>query len=985
MLNVSMNGIEIPIIFIVVKGIEVMGLLGSDFLDKHNAIINFEKGILSLDKEGQIINVKFNGKRHDRGSKVRMVGMGLCINDDKDNGEKKSQSKHWADIIDIDNNEREDRRELIKILQKYESVFSDRPGLAKGIQCKLNIDINATTFSQKPYPVPYSKLAAVQAELDRMMEEGIIEKSSSPYSNPLVVVVKKDGGVRICLDARKLNRIIIPDREQTECIDEILKKFEGKNYFSTLDLTAGYWQIQLAPESRKYTAFLFRGRNYQFCRLPFGLNTSVSVFVKCIDKILGSEILSFTTVYVDDILIASETFKEHCEQISKVLKALNDNNITVKLSKSKFLRKNIKFLGYVISPQGIIADPDKIKCIQEFPVPINIKQMQAFLGLCNFYRKFQKNYSELTAKFANLLCSKNKWVWGKQEQENFELIKQRFLQTVILCHPDFSKTLYLNTDASNISVGAELYQLDEEGEHRVLAFASRKLLESEKNYCVTEKELLSIVFACTKFRTFLLGNKVIVRSDHRALSFLKNCKLTHGRLVRWTLLLQEYDLEIEYCKGCDNIVGDVLSRIDSEGGEAVDVARVFLVNLSKLCKTMPTLQQNDVRLADICNRLPHNTKLQDYFLIYQKCLFQRSNKESEEWKLCIPKSVISDVIWDCHNENGHIGSYKCYSLLKESCIFPGMLKIIKYVVKACDLCQRAKVNNQQQEGLMKNIIPEAPLSLVAVDLYGPLPVGKGGVAYLFVVLDTFSKYVKLYPIKKATARAVSKRMVEDYVQEVGKPQVVLSDHGTQFTSQLWRQRLEQSGMIAKFTSVYHPQSNMAERVMRELGRMFRTYCHAKHTTWPSYVSRIEGWINHSTHESTGFTPLDLMKGRRPPRSFQKHCRYPPRTEMSRQEKLVLAEERLLSKAQQRKIRHDRAVRNPVRYQPGQLVLLKTHPQSSALDKEIKKFFLLYSGPYEVVDSKLENAYILADPKTKVIKGTYNVNQLKIYHYSDPPQ
>lgn len=235
------------------------------------------------------------------------------------------------------------------------------------------------------------------------------------------------------------------------------------------------------------------------------------------DRILGQEVLQFATVYVDDLLVTSTDWDEHCTRVEQVLRKLSENDITLKLEKSKFIAKEVQFLGFIISEKGITPAPNKIEVIQNFPTPKNKKQLQSFLGLCNYYRKFQQNYSELTAQFKPQLTTNKKWRWGEQQMQTFSTIKEKFLETVVLHHPDFTKPYFMNCDASNVSLGAELYQEDEEGNHLVVGFASRTLNDCERKYNVTEKELLSIVFACGKFRTYILGYPTTVRSDHKSI------------------------------------------------------------------------------------------------------------------------------------------------------------------------------------------------------------------------------------------------------------------------------------------------------------------------------------------------------------------------------------------------------------------------------------------------------------------------------------
>jgi hypothetical protein len=278
---------------------------------------------------------------------------------------------------------------------------------------------------------------------------------------------------------------------------------------------------------------------------------------------------------------------------------------------------------------------------------------------------------------------------------------------------------------------------------------------------------------------------------------------------------------------------------------------------------------------------------------------------------------------------------------------------------------------------MQHVTADSPLVRVFVDLYGPLPAGWNKVQYIFVVLDSFSRFVRLFAIKRSTARVVTNRMINDYINVHGAPQSIVSDHGVQFMSKIWQTRLAEIGIPPTTISVYHPQSNPAERVMRELGRLFRTYCHEKHTEWPRYVQYIEWVLNNTVHESTNFTPQEL---------FLKESRYSPiyeavecpsDTQDDLQTKFIMAREVQRTKAEQRQLRHKRRG-NPTVFKIGDEVLVRAHRQSSSVDHCIRKFFLLYEGPYTIVEVKSKNAYVLSDPKTNFIFGTHNVVYLRKY-------
>lgn len=968
-----------------------------------------EVGFLNMMSEGNdfdytvihVMGVLGKGKKVNRSVQTERVLTDenhLSVNLCKVN-EREQTILQLNDICELTREQYKENKEiqvskLHEVLIKNAEVFSDKPGCMKNTEIKLTLK-DDKVFLRKPYAVPYSKRKSVEAELQRMKEMGIIEESHSPYSNPLVCVVKKDLSVRLCLDCRGLNQNIVNDCQRTERVDDILQKFTGVKYLTSLDLTSGFLQLPLHVDSRKYVAFTFNGKNFQFRRLPFGTSVSTAHFIKAVDKMLGPEFNDFVTTYVDDILITSKSFEEHLEHIDRVLTRMREWGVTVKLSKSQFLKQEVKFLGYVISCEGITPDPDKVKKIVEFKEPRNVKQLQSFLGLCNFYRKFKSRYSDLTAGFSHILSSKSKWNWTDREAKLFNEVKKSFLECVMLKHPDFSKTFYLNCDASSIAISSVLYQLDEEGNEQVISFASRQLLPTERHYSICELELLAVVFACTKFRTYLIGHhRVVVRSDHKALSFFKSCKLSHGRLLRWSLVLQEYCLEIEYVPGKMNVVADVLSRMDyGEGnveGHDINTIQAYVSQvtfgakdseLRSIFKSIRQKQRNDPRIGPIINSLENedelSNKFKEVFKIHNNVLFKRRSVNDHNWCICIPEVMESQLIQFTHLKFGHLGGYKIYSILKEYCVFPRMEKTVKKQVSKCDLCQKAKHSNIKQVGFLQPIISDHLNDLVCVDLIGELPTSVGGAKYIFSLVEMYSKYVKLYAIKKANTKTLINKIVNDYLPTVGEVKCILSDHGTQFTSNEWYEVLQSRNIRVVHSSCYHPQSNPVERVNKEIGKICRMLCHEKHTKWALCLKFIEDCLNHSVHDSTGHIPYEIMFGR-PSNYFLNHIvTFPRERKFDYNQKVIAVHQRLTYKAEKRKEKYDKKLKG-VKYNIGDKVLVKTHYQSDKLNKKIKKFFLLFQGPYEIIECKMENSYVVKRLDNDEIVGTFNVTELKKY-------
>lgn len=884
------------------------------------------------------------------------------------------------------------------LFQRFKHVFQDRPGLHRFFSYRFNVRAHEP-YKIKPYPVPFSRRPAVQREINRMLEWGVIERSDSAYNNPLVTVVKPDGSIRLCLDARKLNTIILPTRDTSPPIDEILAKFNKKSIFSSLDFVSGYWQIPLDHSVRPYTSFLYDGRSYHFCVVPFGLNVSNAAFGKGLEAAFNNidtpcPLPNDIHTYVDDMLVSSCSFETHVITLAWVFEKISRAGLTLKLTKCHFNKQTIKFLGHFVSATGIVMDPDKILALKEFPEPRNKKDLQSFLGFCNFYRKFSQNHSSLLFPLSHLIKKETQWSFTEHERHAFNQIKTAFSQQVALTHPNFNEPFCIQTDASMAGLGAELFQVDEDHQRYTISFASRSLSGAERNYTVTELELLGILFACQKFRIYILGFPIFVYTDHKALTFLFTCRLRNARLTRWTLALQEFNLKIVHCPGRDNPV-DTLSRYPldhcdepPEFSPAIlhyAIPPPILPDIVSFFNNIQFEQDRDPRICGIRGKLQRevNQPWCEFYQLKEKVLFTRRSKLSTRWLLFIPKHLTLKTVLFFHEYYAHAGARKTAHTLNTVCFFPSFNKTIRHVVQGCVLCQKIKPRNTRIAGPMQSIISEHPLDRLLVDFYGPLPTGIFHLAYIFVAVDNFTRYVRLYPIRKANAGICIKKLTTDYFPNYGVPTCIVSDHGKQFVSKLWQQSFRKYNIHVTHTSVYHPQSNPAERVMRELGRMFRTYCHENHSTWPRYVPQVEWTLNNLRHESTHHTPSELFLRQPNHNPLNKLVQYPETPDESDYDKkLFIANEVQISKADARKKRHARNL-NPTMFEIGDLVLVRVRKLSNLVEKKIAKFFLLYDGPFRVKGIKKQNAYELVNPVDNSPKGTHSVIHLKKYNEPVP--
>ena len=450
---------------------------------------------------------------------------------------------------------------LKKILDKYSGVFS-RGEWDLGWTDIVTHSID--TGDHKPFRQPMRRyppahLKAIDEHLRDMSQQGVIEPASSPWASNIVLAKKKDGTYRCCIDFRQLNNITRKDAYPLPRTDTCLDAMCGSKWFSTFDLRSGFHQVSMSEEDSDKTAFVTRRGMFKFKTMPFGLCNAVATFQRLMDLVLNGLNLSICLAYLDDIILFSRTPEEHLERLELLLQRLHEANLKLKPSKCRLMQTKVTFLGHVVSGEGVSTDLDKIKLISEWPVPVNLKQLRGFLGLTGYYRRFVKDYSKAAGPLNNLLKKGRSFVWTEDCQAAFEELKDRLQQPPILTLPNDEDQFILDTDAADNSIGAVLSQKQGEVE-KVVAYAGRTLSVNEKNYCITRKELLAVVYFLKYFRQYLLGRSFIVRTDHAALSWLRKTPEPIGQNARWLEQLEEYTFEVQHRSGERHRNADSISR-----------------------------------------------------------------------------------------------------------------------------------------------------------------------------------------------------------------------------------------------------------------------------------------------------------------------------------------------------------------------------------------------------------------------------------------
>ncbi|CAM5090469.1 unnamed protein product [Natator depressus] len=452
------------------------------------------------------------------------------------------------------------RQQIQELCTSYAPTFSATPGLTERAYHSIDTG-NARPIRVQPYRVSPQAKTAIEREIQDMLQMGVIRPSESAWASPVVLVPKPDGEIRFCVDYRKLNAVTRPDNYPMPRTDELLEKLGRAQFISTLDLTKGYWQVPLDESAKERSAFTTHLGLYEFNVLPFGLRNAPATFQRLVDGLLAG-LGEYAVAYLDDVAIFSDSWADHLEHLQKVLERIREAGLTVKAKKCQIGLNRVTYLGHQVGQGTISPLQAKVDAIQKWPVPKSKKQVQSFLGLAGYYRRFVPHYSQIAAPLTDLTKKKqpNAVQWTEKCQKAFNKLKATLMSDPVLRAPDFDKPFLVTTDASERGVGAVLMQKGPDQEFHPVVFLSKKLSERESNWSITEKECYAIVYALEKLRPYVWGRRFHLQTDHAALKWLHTVKETNKKLLRWSLALQDFDFDIQHISGASNKVADALSR-----------------------------------------------------------------------------------------------------------------------------------------------------------------------------------------------------------------------------------------------------------------------------------------------------------------------------------------------------------------------------------------------------------------------------------------
>lgn len=841
------------------------------------------------------------------------------------------------------------------------------------------IETTSSPIKQRYYPANPKMQEYINAELNKMLDDGVVEPSDSAWSSPILLVRKKTGDYRFVVDFRKLNSVTKRDAYPLPFVAAILDKLKDAKYLSSLDLKSAYWQVPLSEKSKELTAFTIPGRGlFQFRRMPMGLHNSAATWQRLMDRVIGADLDPHVFVYLDDIVIVTPDFDSHVRVLEEVFNRLIRAGLTLSRDKCKFCMPELKFLGYVVNQSGLNVDPDKVSAIVNVPIPTSVTEVRRFLGMASWYRRFVPDFASTIAPLTSLLKKNSKFIWTNDCSKAFATLKNHLVSAPILNCPDFSLPFVLQTDASAFGIGAVLTQPHPDGE-RVICYASRSLSRNERNYSVTERECLAVLWAIEKLRGYLEGYHFSVITDHHSLVWLHKLKEPTGRLARWAVRLQQYDFSIIHRKGKDHVVPDLLSR------------SVPLIDLIEVTQVSEDLWYNQIfgKVRDRPAEFPDwRIEGHQLFKLVHSRLFGLL-KEEECWKRVLPRELRQDAIHASHDvpTAGHLGVVKTVQRLAALYYWPQLRRDVTKYVRNCGVCARYKVEQRRPAGLMgRRTRIERPWQVISIDIMGPLPRSSKGNVYLLVVADCFSKFPLLFPMRNANAKPIAK-LIEDHVFLVfGVPQFILADNGVQFRSHVFSSLVEHYDSRVLFNAHYHPQANPTERINRVLKTMMASYVQSKHTSWDVHLPEFACAIRTAKHSATGLSPYFVNFGREMVLSGKLYASldednldFAPRpepTQLNSTFREIYQEVggRLDAAYEKSKRIYDLR-RRPVSYQVGDLVFRRNFPLSDASRQFSAKLAPKFLGPFKVKKKLSTWTYELEDLSGRA-NGTWHVQDLK---------
>lgn len=829
---------------------------------------------------------------------------------------------------------------LTAVLGSYSDVFTTGNSVSEVTTGELSIRLKNRDkiVQRRPYRLAPVEREHVREIVDDLKKNGIVRDSNSPFASPILLVRKKDGTDRMCVDYRELNSNTVRDNYPLPLIDEHISKLVNAKYFTTLDMAAGFHQIPVAPESIEKTAFVTPDGQFEYLRMPFGLCNAPSVYQRSINNALRAHKDNCVLIYMDDVIIFSDTIDHGIYNLDRVLKSLRDSGFSVNINKCKFLKTEIEYLGRIISNGSVSPSPRKVQALIHSPVPSNVKTVRQFCGLAGYFRKFIPNFSQTMIPLYNLTKNNVKFNWTLEHDAVRDKIISCLASEPILALFDPSKPIELHSDASSAGFGAVLFQ-KRDSNLEVVEYFSMRTTETESRYHSYELETLAVVRAIKHFRHYLLGKRFKLVTDCNSLKASRSKKELLPRVHRWWAYLQSFDFDIEYRKGERIPHADFFSR---------NPVSLSISSINNIGDWLEVEQSQDPETREVIESIKNGTidrNLATSYDIKDRMLYRifttRDNKTKKS--LVVPKSYRWRIIQLYHDSLKHLGWEKTLEKIREQFWFPNMSRSTKRFVETCLTCKINKGQSGSRQVVLHPIdkVP-IPFHTVHMDTTGKLSGSKSVKQYAVVFIDAFTKYCFIKPVNNLTATATVS-CLKDLIFTFGTPKRIVCDQATSYTGKELREFCTLWSIDLHFIASGVSRANgQVERIMRVLTDCFTIVENTQKRSWKDAVGEVQLAINSTFSKSTGKTPFQLLTGcSQSPPAISALVRDVERLDLESCREQ--AKQRMDERAKVQKQKFDENKAKIIPFKVGDIVLFKQNP------RVITKLSSKYRGPCIVTE------------------------------------